>query len=356
LSYRDEHNIEHKFILRQNRYDSADPGVFIELRRVITALGYVHKAGPTRIIGQTLGKWVEDMSKFNLPVVDNFHHTVRSAPHWGVPKEKTVAQLECSFSFLIAVLQMHHNHRVDKFSTNSHAVFMAMMKDCVTTPSVVTDMLRPSCPDTFLMLCDKNTQQDKCECVRAAELSIGTTTNVLPDPFEKLKAVLSELTTFTDPCEAILEWLRACVALIATELESDHWHSTFELDFLGRAEDLVLMGASGKRRRMDMQSKVAIVQDAITTNRAPTTAAYLRAHPTLFKNSSVQGNILDKNFCGWVVTKAWESFAGTKHLSLSMDMIRSGMPATDDLIVEAEALDKRVSTWLPPNDRRVFSI
>ena len=74
IQYLDRANNRTSITLRFNKHADLDVDVFVELRRVIDALGYVHEEGPSRVIGQRVENGWNMLASFTT-------HSMNISPH-----------------------------------------------------------------------------------------------------------------------------------------------------------------------------------------------------------------------------------------------------------------------------------
>ena len=135
--------------------------------------------------------------------------------------------------------------------------------------------------------------------------------------------------------------------------DSARWQHTFTNDYTERGHELVMVG-EGKRRRMDPGLQ-RFLGNAVAADRiANTTGAFLRSHPSMYNaRHGLRWN--EKAVCT-EISAAWLTFHPSRHISVCADGIRSGGPATDDLVMLVEDVDTGYSNWLPPMDLSSFSL
>ena len=105
----------------------------------------------------------------------------------------------------------------------------------------------------------------------------------------------------------------------------------FKVDLVTNGNDLVL-GSSKKRKRMGQSLQLALAMDVVGDNRAKTTAGFLRAHPDIGANTSSMGQNVDEKFVRTYNTLGWLLYGSCEVIGLCYDGVRSGMPATEDII------------------------
>ena len=127
--------------------------------------------------------------------------------------------------------------------------------------------------------------------------------------------------------------------------DTKKWEETFKIDYLLDGRLLVLQG-DRKRRRVDVGLQNALASQVVSSGKASTTGAFLRAHNALYSPSHCL-RFKAKLACSHIAA-GWLYFSKTIHLSLACDGVRCGSPAADVLVTFVEDVEHLGSTWLLP--------
>ena len=125
------------------------------------------------------------------------------------------------------------------------------------------------------------------------------------------------------------------------------WRESFRNDYIEHGSQLVMHG-DAKRRRMDAGLQRFLGSSVVSERRACTTNAYLRAHPSLYANR--HGLRMNEKVVCSTISAGWLTFFKSIHVNVVSDGVRSGAPATEDLLALAYDCEHDFSTWLPPMD------
>ena len=296
-------------------------------------------------------RWSALACRLNLNTRVHFHFTSKSGPSHNIPPSEWAAEHEATPHFLLLMLVEVMGNRLKKKYDASYGVFLAIFNDIVSSAAVAKLYVKHQIALTHAGLCRVNPILDgKCWHVRSAERTLKQCRAASENPYEVSVMQFFEVVNHDYECPAVKSFCIEFLNELADAMCEKRWLGTFEDDFIGHASSLVLKSKDGsKRMRLDSVACQKIVEQAAVKN-ANTTAGFLRAHPSLFGDPSQAGRMLDERFCRWLTCANWGAFARTTKLSLAFDCVRSGNPATDDIICSTEDVETKLSTWCPPTD------
>ena len=164
---------------------------------------------------------------------------------------------------------------------------------------------------------------------------------------EKLSSVLRTLFELEDECPVCADLLTSLVGKIDRRLTDDDDAMThMKHDFAKDGDMLVLHGAV-KRQRHDARFSLELPQAVASKCLAPTTSAYMKAHPDICGDAATAGKVADTEFLSTYMASTWLENDKPGDIGLMYDAARAGTPGRDTLNTILVNCETRVSSWLP---------
>ena len=320
------------------------PRVFWELRRILPCM-YANPRGIHQIIKEHLSQFRESCRMVGMRWQDELHPS-KFAKLFAEDGYQKAHEYEASTRLLLVVLLSGLNG-YQKVSLRSKSLLSTFLVSTLGPDDCQEFVVKEVPAD----LCADNVHNPLFDPSAHCGLEQGIALNFysLDPPQKKLCGQLTHIYLYHKKSDVALEWLERILIQIAGRIDTlENWEDNWKSDYLEHGGCLVLH-AKGKRRRMDVGLQSALGSAIVSTGRAGTTGQFLRSHPTLYHANSC--TYLNDKAVTVQVAAGWLSFHGTEHLSLIADGVRSGKPATEDLVAAAYRCEKDVSTWLPLVDR-----
>ena len=354
VSYVDSQNDTIESTIKVNVYaDLADkclPSVFWELRRIFPCLKLANKEGDYKIIKNLFDNQnlQAKLSSFNLSLQEHFHPPVKGAASFGFAVENCAEEYECSTSFLFVLLGVQASHRMKLYNSAAKDLFPALLALAFHDLDKLYGCLHKALPAhsaNLCQLCNVGGVPRKCEHVVATENALRGLPADAPHKFGG--GLFLSLYVAGDHCPAARDWFEENARSVSLELESQGFPH-FKNDYVEHGDELGLLTPNGKRRRIDGGAKFELSKSVKTGGRAPTTAAYLRAHPRLWGNANSGARHIDERFVCIYWSSAFLESAPSKVYGFCYDAIRCGMPAVELLVILASIPKRRLSFWCAP--------
>ena len=147
-------------------------------------------------------------------------------------------------------------------------------------------------------------------------------------------------------CPVLAEVLTDMIHKISQRLGADGQLEHLKTDFAKNADMLTMQGQT-KRKRQDIRIALELPQAVASSSLAPTTSAYMKAHPGMAGNSVQAGKAADVNFLCTYQAATWLENDRMGDVGLIYDATRAGTPGTDTLNTRLVNCERRTASWLP---------
>ena len=337
-------NLPMRAAIRRELIDGGIPGVMWELRRLLPHLGYKVGDGDYRVIGRLLiEKWKDAAKLFDINFKDHFKFSFQSGEFNGKAMDECSPEWEASTLFVFLIANKELSNRYSSYRLRAK-VFISEFIRILFAGSADADEPLPF-PAQYAPLCTSEALQGECGHIRFLKATLNEHRQT--HSAEASLALFFELATpFLDNCSATHRWIESVANGIARCVEKDGALNHFSDDFINDGGALTMEGKSSKKRT-DKSFALAISTKVLKDNRAIDTSTFLRAHPNISRSPNASGRNFDEVYLQSMVSTTWLACEKLDVIGLSYDGVRSGMPATDDLITLLQLPEIRSATWLP---------
>jgi hypothetical protein len=322
--------------------DAAGPCIFWELRRLLPLMSLSCTLTWSFLELQSLE---EDAEKVGIDGIDFFSHmhlTTKFAKARGRETDSCAAEFECSTAFVVLIClpkSLHRDGRIQKSSQETLQFFLQAVAD----PSDLDAMIMDGLPHVDAL------PDEMPEELQPAHAELQDIRQRGLPHHESLARQVVALWWHAQCHMVLMKCAEDTIWKLSRAIDDRRiWENSWSNDYIKDGRDLVHQSKK-KRARMDEGLQQALGDQVATRRAAPTNSAFLRVADVY---SSDHGQRFVERYIRSTVAASWAQFENVEHLSFCSDGVRSGTPATENLIVPVWNITGNCSTWLPPMEFR----